>query len=258
MGRARILLVAGVLFSCSLGLQPSQAQEKKGKSPVPSLKSLNGQPIVLVANGSGGDSSLSDNLRNVAQERRVPLIVWTVPWCRHNSLAFDHIDREAHGKAAIRMASLAQAIRKECPDSPLSLLGHSAGCHVVLQAAAMLPEKSLESIFLLAPSVSCVYDVTPALRTTRCSLVSYWSTGDTALELATDILGTADGLSMECAGRVGFRVPRRVTEAHPDLYAKFHQVRWREGMGGLGGHSSWIREPFLRRHLLPSMLNLVP
>src|SRR6516164_2768448 len=41
---------------------------------------LDGRIIVFVANGAGGGTSLSDNLQDIVQEQRAPLVILTVNW----------------------------------------------------------------------------------------------------------------------------------------------------------------------------------
>lgn len=255
MGRG--LMVAALAAAMLVWGPEASGQDKKTdakKTPPPrTLKHLDGQMIVLVANGSGGSTSTSDSLWTVSREEHVPLVVQTVHWCRYGESMRDHNDHEAHFAGAARIAGWVETLRKDCPKSPIFLVGHSSGTRVVLAASEMVPARSLERVILLAPSVSCNYDLTTALRAARDGIVSYYSNLDTVLEIAEDYLGTADGQRTACAGRVGFRVPRDKAGKAPEAYAKFRQFHWEESMGGHGGHYSGTRESFMRRTLLPSL-----
>lgn len=235
------------LAVCAFLSAGAAGQEK----PAPSFKHLDGQTLVLVANGSGASTAASDNLACVARAARAPLVVLPVPWCRYGYAIADHADHDAQLAAAARMAAWVQYLSKDCPHSSIVLLGHSSGTRVVLAAAEMLPERSLQRIYLLAPSVSCLYDLGGAARATRCGIHSFYSEFDTVLQIAADQLGTADGQRTRCAGEVGFRVPR-------ELAGRILQVPWRDEFGGSGGHYFWVRERFLGRYVLPALLSAEP
>jgi pimeloyl-ACP methyl ester carboxylesterase len=254
--------VSLALCACLLG-GAAFGQDKKGDTkrkaaaaPYPSFKHLDGQTLVFVGNGSGGSLSVSDTLIRLAIEEHVPLLVHPIKWCRYGELAKDHADLESHFSHAARTAEWIAVVRQECPRSPVFLVGHSSGTHVILRTAEMLPENSVERIILLAPSVSCNYDLTRALRTSRGGVLSFWSNADGVLELAAELLGSADGQKTACAGRVGFLVPKEMAAKEPALYAKLSQVHWEEGIGGAGGHYGWTRAPFARRYLVPALTAL--
>jgi len=239
----------------------ASAQETKSKTDAktevkalaPSLKHLDGLPFVLVADGVGGSTAAGDALKRVAREDHVPLVVWPIPWSRQGRAALDLTDVEAHMTGAARIIDVVHCIRKECPRSSIILLGYSAGSHVVLLAAQSIPEKNVDRVILMGATVSSCYDLTVALKTARFGIDSYWSDMDTVLEIAADNFGTSDGQRGPCAGRVGFHVPKEVVEKNAALFARLHQCKWTEGMGGFGGHYSYVRDTFVRRTLLPSL-----
>ena len=67
------------------------------------------------------------------------------------------------------------AYRQAYPGRKVYLVGHSAGCAVVLAAAERLPTDSVDRLILLAPSVCVTYDLRPALRTVRCGIDVFYS-----------------------------------------------------------------------------------
>lgn len=239
---------------------PAWTQEATPHTPTPqpSFRHLDGSPIVILADGSGATTATYDCLHAASQALQVPLPVLSVPWCRHAAAPQDHTDYAAHCLGAARMTALVLAVRRDCPHSPLILIGYSTGCRVALLAAESLPPGSVERIVLLAASVSCSYDLTPALKATSRGIDSFWSAEDGVLEYIPGRLGTADGLVMACAGQVGFQAPGPPRPEQVELYRKLRQYRWHEAMGGQGGHSTWHAPRFQRRYLVPLLMRPVP
>jgi len=213
--------------------------------------------VVFVANGAGGEPTLTENLTEALRAARMPLAVDTTHWSLNRGSIVDHTSSRRHVEAGAWMAAKVQAFRKAYPDRLVILMGHSSGTDVVLRAAEMLPENSVDRIVLLAPSVACNFDLRQALRSTRGGIDVYWSSEDGVLELAMDYVGTADGQKgVACAGRVGFAVPPRTC---PDaaLYCKLHQYRWNDRLqryGHFGGHYGWVRTRFLQQVIVPSLM----
>jgi pimeloyl-ACP methyl ester carboxylesterase len=146
--------------------------------------------------------------------------------------------------------------RHAFPDRRIYLVGHSAGCHVILAAAAYLPANSVDHIVLLAPSVSACYDLRPALRCARGGIDSYFSREDNVLITATGWYGTADGHTGAIAGLVGFACPHPAS-SDAGLYAKLRQFGWDRSVartGYLGGHYGATRSAFLASYVLPRMM----
>jgi pimeloyl-ACP methyl ester carboxylesterase len=106
------------------------------------------------------------------------------------------------------------AWHEACRDRRISLLGHSAGCAVVLAAAEILPPDSVDRIILLAPSVCDAYDVRPTLRAARDGMDVFYSSRDCLiLGVGMRIFGTAERQCRTAAGAVrlhaGLRRRRR-------------------------------------------------
>src|SRR5207245_11522154 len=129
--------------------------------------------------------------------------VWSHGYLRnfadHNDYAF----------ARFRGRELVERVlqqRRERPDVPVSLVGHSAGCGVVLAAAEQLPPDTIDRIVLLAPSVSADYDARPALQAARLGIDNFYSPQDWLwLGLFIDLVGAMDNPCVtRTAGRYGF------------------------------------------------------
>src|SRR5689334_240862 len=103
--------------------------------------------IVFVANASGDVRILSTSLRQVVAETAAPLQVETFVWSHGLGRSLvDHVDHANQRAQGSRLAAQVAACRQACADRPVYLIGHSAGCAVVLAAAEMLPPDSVDRI----------------------------------------------------------------------------------------------------------------
>lgn len=226
---------------------------QRGTAADPSpWKRLDGQTLVFVAGGAGGNPSIGESLLDTVRREGVLLHVQPVAWSRYNNRVWDYSDQEAHHAGACYIAKWVRVIHAECPNSKIILVGYSTGANVVLPAAALCPQVSLHRIVLLAPAVSCAYDLRPALKATRYGIDSFYSSWDGVLEMAAQRMGTADGQWTETAGRVGFWPRNGIVD--PMTVSMLRQHHWREGMGGHGGHLSWTTTTFQKGTLIPLLL----
>jgi pimeloyl-ACP methyl ester carboxylesterase len=217
----------------------------------PSFKHLDGQMLVFVANGVAGSTVLSDNLMELNGSMHLHLLIHPVAWTRHLAFYEDLQDHEAQLCAAARIAGMVTAIRKDAPNAHIYFAGHSAGARVVLAAAEMLPEKSIDRVILLSPAVSCTYDLTQALKTSRYGIDNFYSSEDSILDNAAERRGTADGpRGVPAAGRVGFRLVSS-DKKDCEAYRALRQYRWSADLNGNGGHFTWTILPNLRRCVVP-------
>lgn len=234
------------LLAVSASVMGLEASDTK----VPDFARLNGAPIMVVADGSGASTALTEGLLEATRGTGMPIPLVRVPWCRHGAAAQDHVDREGQDLAACRMAELVATLRDKCPKSPIFLVGHSTGTRVVVEAAKRLPKNAVERIVLLGSSLSSHHDLRQAVATARQGIDSFYSDRDWVLQVAADYLGPSDGLPGACAGNAGF-CPNSVL-------AGLRQHRWRETMGGHGGHFFWTRPHFVGTHLVPLLLSGEP
>jgi pimeloyl-ACP methyl ester carboxylesterase len=221
-------------------------------APVPPVPPTH---VVFVADGAGDYRAASTSLRETAATDGWPLDVRTFVWSHGflRNLA-DHTDYEWARERGRELAGVVQAQKQARPDLPVSLMGHSAGCFVVLVAAEQLPPDSLERIVLLAPSVSSGYDIRPALRTARNGMDVFYSKSDRFwLGAFTALTGTSDDpMQTRPAGRFGFE-PKLVPGEEP-LFAKLRQYEWNPSLdqtGNDGGHYGAYQPGHLRRFVLP-------
>ncbi len=176
--------------------------------------------------------------------RTVLAAFWQIKWTL--------ITRAAEGQ---RLAARIIALRVQRPDYDVYLVGHSAGCTVVLSAAENLPADAVKRIVLLAPSVSADYDLRRALRSSRNGIDVFFSGRDYYyLGIGVALTGTADRRwTSPAAGRTGFR-PLVENCYDAALYQKLHQHGWDpcvEWTGNRGGHYDGYKPDYLRSYVLP-------
>jgi pimeloyl-ACP methyl ester carboxylesterase len=210
---------------------------------------------VFVADGAGDFRAASKALRQAVGDEHLPLDVETFPWshgyCRVLS---DQIDRGYAQLQGHRLAEQIRAIHLALPHVPIYLVGHSAGCAVILIAAEALPPGLVQRIVLLAPSVPASYDLRPALRCAREGVDVFSSPADNWYlkvgMLLANIMRPGQRLAAGCSGF------RPVLECPDDglLYAKLTQYPWEPCLawtGHHGGHFGCYQQTFLRVFVLP-------
>jgi pimeloyl-ACP methyl ester carboxylesterase len=215
--------------------------------------------VVLVANGSGDFRTVSTNLERAVAEAHAPLAVETFVWSLgRGRYVADHVDHANHLAQARLLACRVAEHRRACPGGRVHLVGHSAGCAVVLAAAELLPPDSVDRVVLLAPSVCPTYDLRPALRTARRGIDVYYSDEDrVVLGVGMRIVGTADRACRVAAGQYGF-TPVGTCPEDAALYGRLRQHPWDVVVawtGHDGGHYGSNQTGFLRAYVLPLLLN---
>jgi len=211
--------------------------------------------VIFAVDGAGDFQATSASLRQAVAEERLPLAVDVFAWSHgYGRVLADEMDWDYARLEGQCLAHRVYAVRQLCPAGEVYLVGHSAGCGVVLAAAEALPPGSVNRIVLLAPSVSAGYDLRPALRCTRDGLDVFYSGRDTAyLGVGVAIVGTADRTWTAAAGRVGFR-PVVATPQDALLYTKLRQHAWDACVawtGNHGGHYGGYQVCHLRAYVLP-------
>jgi pimeloyl-ACP methyl ester carboxylesterase len=211
--------------------------------------------IVLGVDGAGGFEAASRTLRDTVAKDNLPLEVqsfhWTHGYCRivSDQMHASHVRREGR-----RLADLVLRCRAESPDRPIYLVGHSAGCGVVLTAAESLPPDTVERVVLLAPAVSVKHDLRPALACARLGIDVFYSAHDwVCLGLGVLVAGTTDRCWTLAAGKVGFR-PIVHGPEDESLLTKLRQYPWDPSLswtGHKGGHYGPYQPGFLRVFVLP-------
>jgi pimeloyl-ACP methyl ester carboxylesterase len=210
--------------------------------------------IVYVADGAGNFQIASRSLRAVVNKDGYPIRVKTWKWSHGygrviaDQVCFEHAKAEGR-----RLAEEVVARHDRHPDTPIYLVGHSAGSAVVVTALEHLPAGIVDRAILLSPSLSTCYDLEPALAAVKRGIHVFYSQHDYwYLGMVTGLLGTSDRRWCCSSGRYGFDAPARGPAT--GLYAKLFQRAWHPTdvhVGNFGGHYGNYQPDFLRTRVVP-------
>src|SRR5947207_5990254 len=126
---------------------------------------LEGQDLLVVVPGCAGDGFWYNALRHSVSENQPGRIIRTFHWGLPLPLYMMNLqDPRVHRAAEKSLAKALEKWRNRYPSGQLTLVGHSAGCGVILQTLRHLDKPiEVDSVILLAPSLSPDYDLGPAL-----------------------------------------------------------------------------------------------
>lgn len=211
------------------------------------------QGLVIVLPGIDGWAPYNENACKALCRDRLDLAVELYDWTLPFGLVLNQCAVPLNRLAADGLASRILRYRKEHPNRPVFLIGHSGGTAIAVWAAEALPDgESIDRIVLLASSLSPEYDLSEALGHTRLGIVSFYSDRDVAiLGVGTILVGTMDGQHTEAAGKVGFHPPGRRVGSY---YGGLIQVPWEPRMGASGhdgGHFGYTARGFMVAHVKP-------
>jgi len=200
--------------------------------------------------GVAGDGSWYSGLRDGLRDGGVTRDVVTVAWGAPGPLfGMNFSNQDVHDDAEKKLAKILVEHQQRFPSARIDLLGHSAGCGVILGALAQLPvDFRIGRVVLLSPSVSPTYDLNPALA--RCDqLVVFVSNHDTTfLDWRTSHFGTYDRVKTKAAGNVGFDV----SKIDSKLASRFSQHPYDPAyrrLGNDGGHFGATARGFVHHRI---------
>jgi pimeloyl-ACP methyl ester carboxylesterase len=174
-----------------------------------------------------------------------PLMLWHLRAIRRNR------------RQSAALARLILDYRKDHPDRPVYLIGHSGGAAVAAWALEELPEgHSVTAVAMLAAALSPAFPLGPALCKVQRCLWNFWSPLDLPLlGMGTLIFGTSDGRHSISAGLCGFSVPREACAEVQELYrTRLRQHRYGLRMARqfhLGGHFGCANRVFVGEVVAP-------
>ncbi|MGC4031512.1 MAG: alpha/beta fold hydrolase [Tepidisphaeraceae bacterium] len=165
--------------------------------------------------------------------------VSTHPWGFPKPLFVANFSGQAvHDKAEAELAA-----EIDQTTGPLHLVGHSAGCGVILGALGKT-HRQIDRVVLIAPSVSPGYDVSAALEHSRKIDVFYSDRDTVFLKWRCGTFGTYDRVKTPAAGYAGFATTR------PSLVQHAYDPAW-DALGNDGSHGGGTAERFVRSMVLP-------
>lgn len=221
-------------------------------TPTVSLDAPASGRIVCFVPGVAGDKGGFDGLKSALLEQGVADLR-DYSWGAPGPLFVANFQDEAvHQKAEMGLAKHLGAWLKQRSDCRIDLVGHSAGCGVILGALEELGSLKVGRVILLAPSVSPTYDLAPALARVNGRIDVFHSPHDTFfLKWRTGTFGTYDNVKTPAAGHLGFKVnPSLPADLSKKLVQHPYDAKWEE-LGNGGGHMGPLAEDFGKRVLLP-------
>ncbi|HSI32043.1 MAG: hypothetical protein ACAI43_13890 [Phycisphaerae bacterium] len=227
-----------------------------------------GERVVVFVPGVGGDGATYAGLkRALAAPAGTDLRI--LDWGLSGPFFVLNLqDPDVHAEAETALARWLETWRAQNPRASIDLVGHSAGCGVILGALKRLPAGGtplvnaspvtplprpdsvdravrVRNVVLLASSVSPGYDLQPALRHVAGRVHSFHSDRDVwSLKWRTSASGTYDNVKTPAAGHAGFAC------AHACLAQHAYDAAW-DALGNDGGHSGSVAESFVRAVVAP-------
>jgi pimeloyl-ACP methyl ester carboxylesterase len=152
--------------------------------------------------------------------------------------------------------------RRQYPDTPVYIIGLSAGSGVGVWAVENLPPNiEVNALVLLGSSLSTNYDMTKALTHVKDKVYVFSSPNDQILKTFIPVVGTIDGaFFVQPAGIAGLFPPENISSEGLELYReKVVNIPWKPVFGRLGnagGHTDGTSFRFLKYYILPKLLDI--
>lgn len=207
-----------------------------------------------------GEDTVPKALHAVGFRGDIEIVTWT-------SYTGPLGDQLIRANARNRAETLTKRIvdyRRRYPDTPIYIIGLSAGTGVAVWAVESLPrEMKVDTLVLLSSSLSTNYDMTRCLRHVKNKVYVLSSSRDAVLKAFIPVTGTIDGSHfVEPAGLVGLYPASRAKAEQIDLYReKIVNIPWRpsfERLGNAGGHTDGTSLAFVKYYIAPKLLGLGP
>ena len=212
-----------------------------------------GGAVVFYCDGAAWYSagSVEAGLHSAGYEGRFE----TFSWSSYLGPAHDHFVNARSKLVARGLSRKIEKARARDAESPIHVIGLSAGTAVVLSAIEQLSDGvSVDHVILFSPSVAAKHDLTTALQHVHGRLYATNSPHD---GLLAAMVVNADGLGGPPAGRVGFRLPKKATKATRTAYRRVINLPWHPSYvayGCDGGHTSVTRPKYIEAVIAPRIL----
>ena len=214
---------------------------------------LEGQNLVVLVPGCAGDGFWYNDLRKSVAATQPAVTVRTFEWGAPKFLYVLNLqDPKIHTEAEVELARAIKSWRDRYPAGKLTLLGHSAGCGVILGSLSRLGKRvDVENVVLLAPSVSPDYQIAPALGQIAGTLHVFFSDSDRLwLGWRTSTFGTYDSVKSEAAGKVGLNVEQLDAKLRCKIVQHSYEPEFSE-LGHGGGHFGALARRFDQKVIAP-------
>lgn len=210
-----------------------------------------GGPVVYYCDGAGWYSSAASvkaGLLSAGYRGKFE----TFSWSAFLGPGPDHLIAARNKSVARRLSKRIEQARRKDLDSPIYVMGLSAGTAVVLSALEQLSlGVRVDHVVLLSPSVSADHDLTHAMAHVKGRLYATSSTHDGIL---STIVVNADGLPGPPAGIKGFRLPGKVRRNPRAPYRRVVNLPWRPAYVAHdwhGGHTQVTNQNFIKTVIAP-------
>ncbi|MGA2497195.1 MAG: hypothetical protein ABSH20_05610 [Tepidisphaeraceae bacterium] len=209
--------------------------------------------LVLLVPGAGGDGPWYTSVREGLADGGIDLPVRKLSWGAPLPLYIVNLqDTSIHNSAERKLAWQIVQWRRTHADGNLILLGHSAGCGVILGAMARLdPNVHVDHMVLLAPSVSPTYNLHPAAEHVDHPIDVFHSDRDKLwLQWRTGNFGTYDNIKTAAAGNVGFDLRCLDEPLRGRISQHPYNPDWQR-LGNDGGHAGTLSREFVANIIAP-------
>jgi alpha-beta hydrolase superfamily lysophospholipase len=222
-----------------------------------SAAKLDPKPYLLHIPGVGGGNWMHDQYVRALNAGGFDAATGIYDWTGGRFALVALAQRAHNEREAQKVAALLTKMHRADPDRPLYLSCESGGAGIAVWALERLPDDvQVEAALLLSPALSPAYDLTPALRHVRQTMLVFPSKSDgVVLGLGTSLFGTMDRRHARSAGMEGFAQP---ASADARQYAKLEQFPYRGKMlfdyGSGGGHAWALYPRFASSWLAPRLV----
>ncbi len=208
---------------------------------------------ILFSPGVAGEGpwfgQVRDGLRQGGIDRPIICIHWGAP---PPLFMFNYTNASIHDSAEGEFANKILAAYKDDPSRRIDLIGHSAGCGVILGALKKLPaDVHVRTVILLAPSVSPQYDLRESLPHIDQLLHVFYSDQDTVfLKWRDSHFGGYDNIKTPAAGYAGFDLSQLDPALRTKIIQHPYDPAWKS-LGNDGGHIGCTAPHFATQILAP-------
>lgn len=204
--------------------------------------------VAIVVPGAAGDGVGYSALRDVLRHEGFAVIThrWGAPL---PLFALNFSNRAIHDEAERSLRERLRTLAERHPGTRIVIVGHSAGCGVALGALGDDEAPDIDTLVLLAPSVSPGYDLASAARRVRGSIHSFHSDRDvTFLKWRTGNFGSYDNVKTPAAGHLGFDATSRPL---PTNLIQHGYTSSSAALGNDGGHFGTLSRRFIAEVVAP-------
>ena len=213
------------------------------------------RPYVLLLPGILGEQIWDRRISLGIQQSGFPCDTEIYDWTNGPLMMVSNIGGD-HGETLKLIRSI-HRFRKDFPQRPLILIGHSGGCRMVVRVLEELGDQPLvDRAVLLSPGLESTYDLRQALRGTQSGIVTFYSNLDFPVSAP---LTFAKGITQfrldASAATFGFKTPRNLSPEDSENYSRMLIQRgYRAKMltsGNAGGHFGWTVPRFDAGYIVP-------